>query len=93
MSQEEQGMDHRGLLTDDDRRFFRGERDVKDPAKKASEIRYRVRRRMENLEEDIQILREADETRLVEEFYEKIGRYERLERQIEELQQRLDDGD
>lgn len=90
MSQESQGMDHRGLLTEDDRLFFQGERDVDDRNKKASEIRYRVRRRMENLEQDIEILREAGETRLVEEFYEKLGRYERLERQIEELQQQIE---
>lgn len=83
-------MQNRGLLTADDRAFYRGEKDVEDEDKTRREKRYNIRQRMENVAEDIELLQEAGEDDLVNEFYGDIGRYERLEQQIQNLQEQID---
>ena len=93
-AEEGQTMEHRGLLTSDDRQFYQGEKDVDDPDKTAREKRYRVRRRIENIAEDLDILRESEDGGdLVEEFYNEIGRYSRLESEIQRLRQELEEND
>lgn len=87
---ESERVQNRGLLTADDRAFFRGDKEVEDEDKTRREKRYNVRQRMENVAEDIERLREAGEDDLVNEFYGDIGRYERLEQQIRELQDQVD---
>lgn len=80
----------RGLLTDGEREFLRGEKEVADPDGYRYNTRSRFRARMKRLDEDLEILREAGEDELVEEFYDKFGRVERLERELEELRDELD---
>lgn len=89
--QQARHMENRGLLTADDRAFYRGEKDVEDEEKMAREKRYNVRQRIENIEEDIEILRQAGEDQVVEDFYDAIGRYERLERELAELKEEIGD--
>jgi len=79
----------RGLLTPAQREFLRGERDVEDPDGYRYNIRSDFRGRMDKLDEDLEILREHDEDDLVEEFYDRFGRVERLERELEELRDEL----
>lgn len=82
-------MRNRGLLTKDDRAVFRGERDV--DADRLADIRYNVRQRMDHIEEDIRILKDAGEEDLVARFYNAFGRTGQLEQRIQELERRLDD--
>lgn len=84
-------MENRGLMTADDRAFFRGEKDVDDEDKVAREKRYNIRRRLEKISDDLEILREAGEDSVVEDFYEETGRYERLEKKVKSLERELDD--
>lgn len=93
-------MQNRGLLTEDDRRFWRGEKDTDDPDKTAREKRHNVRQRIENIVTDLQILSEAEETDIINEFHAETDRgatvddrVERLEEELGELQDELgDDG-
>ena len=80
-----------GILSDGERRFFRDEKDVKDPDGYQRNARYRARQRMDQIEEDLEVLREAGQEDLVEEFYDRFGRVERLEREVEELRKQLGD--
>lgn len=84
---------NRGLLTEDDRAFYRGEKTVESSEKNEKinrEKRYNIRQRKENIAKDIDILLEAGEEDLVNEFYADIGRYERLEQEIQELRNHID---
>ena len=82
---------NRGLLTKAQREYLRGEK----PDVDAESYRYRTRsdfrQRMERLEEDLELLREAGEDDLVGEFYERFGRVERLQREVERLREQLED--
>lgn len=80
----------RGLLTDAEREFLRGERDVEDPDGYLRNLRYRFRQRMDRLEEDINVLRAAEQDDLVDEFLNQFGRVERLEREVDELRRELE---
>ena len=84
-------MQNRGLLTEDDRAFFRGEKETDDPDKTRREKLFNVRERRDNVAEDLELLREAGEDETVEQFYAVVGRYERLERQLHDLQSQLDE--
>jgi hypothetical protein len=79
-----------GILTDGEREFLRGESDVEDPAAYRSNIRYRAKKRMSRIEEDLDVLREHGEEELVEEFFNRFGRVQRLEREIEALRAELE---
>lgn len=83
-------MENRGLLTDDDRRFFQGDKTVSNPDQTRHEKAYNIRQRIQNLATDIDILRNADEDGLVDAFYAETNRNERLRQQLEDLQQKLD---
>lgn len=80
-----------GILSDGERAFFRGEHDVKDPDGYTRNARYRARKRMDQIERDLETLREHGQEDLAEEFYNRFSRVERLERQIESLQEQLDE--
>lgn len=84
-------MENRGLLTADDRAFFEGDKDTDDPNKVAREKRYNVRERIENIAEDLEILRAAGEDELVAKFYDETGRHTRLAEKIEQLESELDE--
>lgn len=90
INDQRESVQNRGLLTDDDRAFFQGDKESDDPDKTRREKLYNVRRRIEHIAEDIDILREAGEDETAEKVYDAIGRYERLERQVRDLQQQLD---
>lgn len=86
-------MQNRGLLTSDDRAFFSGDKEFESEEKKTQarrDKRHNIRQRMEHIAEDIELLQEAGEDDLVNEFYADIGRYERLEQQIRELQEQVE---
>ena len=78
-----------GILSDGEQRFFCDEKDVKDPDGYQRKARYRARQRMDQIEENLEVLREAGQDDLVEEFYNRFGRVERLERNIERLRREL----
>jgi len=82
-----------GILSDGEREFFRGEKEVKDEDGYQRNARYRARQRMDQIEEDLDVLREAGQEDLVEEFVNRFGRVERLEREVEELRAKLDEDD
>lgn len=87
-------MENRGLLTGDDRAFFEGEKEVEDPDKVRREKRFNIRRRIEHIKEDLDILREAEEETLVNEFYAEVGRLEQVQEaivELEELREKLND--
>jgi hypothetical protein len=71
-------MRHRGLLTDDDRDYFHSDHD--DDDRTATDIRYRIRQRITNLQDDLLLLREQDEHDLLAQFYQQTDRTELLER-------------
>jgi len=79
-----------GLLSNGERDFFRGESDVQDPDGYRRNARHRARKRMDQIEEDLEVLEEAGQEDLVEEFYNRFGR-DRLEREIEELREQIDE--
>lgn len=80
-----------GILSDGERAFFRGQKEVGDPDGYERNARYRARQRMDQIEEDLDVLREAGQEDLVEEFVSRFGRVERLENEVEELRQQLED--
>lgn len=83
---------NRGLLTKRQREFLRGEvNDIEDEQQYIYNIRSDFRERMERLEEDLQLLRDAGQDELAEEFYVKFERVERLEREVEELRDELNE--
>lgn len=82
-------MRNRGLLTKADREFFRGERE----SDREADIRYNINQRMEHIEEDLRILREAGEDELVAQFFDRFGRTRQLEERINELEEKLEQGE
>lgn len=81
----------RGLLTDAEKEFLRGEKTDIDQQQYRYNIRSNFRGRMDELEEDLDLLREGGEDDLVEEFYNCFGRMERLEKEVHRLRRELDD--
>ncbi len=64
---------NRGLLTEGEREFYRGDKpDIEDPQGYRYNVRSRFRDRLDELETDIQILREAGEDDLVDEFSQRM---------------------
>jgi hypothetical protein len=74
-------MRHRGLLTDDDRAYLQDERDEIDD-RTLNDIRYRIRQRIANLQDDLLVLREQGEQDLLAEFYQQTDRTAVLEREL-----------
>lgn len=79
-----------GILSDGERAFFKGEKTVEDPDGYKRNARYRARQRMDQIEDDLDVLREHGQEDLVEEFVNRFGRVERLEREVEALREQLD---
>jgi archaellum component FlaC len=84
-------MENRGVLTADDRAFFEGEKTTNDPDKTRREKRFNINERIDHIDEDIKILREAGEDDVVQRLQAILNRYERLERQVQDLQQQIDE--
>lgn len=79
-----------GLLTDNQRAFLRGEKDVENPDQYERNLRHRASQRVEQMAEDLAVLEEHGHDDIVAEFYYEVDRIERLRR---ELNTRLDDLD
>lgn len=79
-----------GLLSDGERAFFRGEKNVEDPDGYRRNARYRANQRIDQIERDLGVLRDAGQDDLVEDFFNRFGRVRRLEREVEELREQLD---
>ncbi|WP_247005098.1 hypothetical protein [Halosolutus gelatinilyticus] len=80
----------RGLLTKSEREFLRGEKDDVDARQYRYNIRSNFRSRVSELEDDLELLRDAGEEELVEEFHNTFSRMDRLEREVERLRDELD---
>lgn len=93
MSQQSRTRVSTGILSEGERAFFRGEKEVSDPDGYERNARYRARQRMDQIEDDLEVLRENGQEDLVEEFVTRFGRVERLEREVEELRSQLDRDD
>lgn len=81
----------RGLLTKEERRFLRGEKSDVDEQQYRYNVRSNFRQRLDELEDDIELLERAGEDDLVEEFFNKFGRVQRLEKELEELRDRVNE--
>lgn len=86
-------MPNRGLLTDHDREFFRGNLDDETETDRMRKKRHNIRQRIDRIAEDIEILRDAGHDELVGEFHATVSQYGRLERRVRELEDRLDVAD
>lgn len=84
-------MENRGLLTADDRAFFREKTAKSNPEQARRDKRSNVRKRIERIEEDLELLQAAGEGDLVEEFYARLGRHERLEERLRDLEEKVGD--
>jgi hypothetical protein len=84
-------MRNRGILTEDDRSFFRDEKSVEEEDKTRAEKLFNIRERIEHLNEDIDILNEAGEDETIKLLYGSIERYKQLEQQLQDIQQQLDE--
>lgn len=82
-----------GILSDGEREFFLGEKEVEDPDGYERNARYRARQRMDQIENDLEVLRESGQEDLVNEFLNRFGRVERLEREVEQLRSELSEQD
>lgn len=82
-----------GILTDSERSFYRGENEVEDPEGYRGNARHRARNRMDQIEKDLQVLKEAGEDDLLDEFYSRFSRVGELEREVAELREKLDEED
>ncbi len=87
---EPHGIMSRGLLTKSEREFLRGEKDDVDARQYRYNIRSNFRSRVSELEDDLELLRDAGEEELVEEFHNTFSRMDRLEREVERLRDELD---
>ena len=85
------GIMSRGLLTKSEREFLRGEKEDVDEQQYRYNIRSNFRSRVSELEEDLELLRDAGEEELVEEFHNTFSRMERLEREVERLRDELEE--
>jgi hypothetical protein len=84
-------MRHRGLLTADDREYFHGEREEEEEEDRTpNDIRYRIRQRINNLQDDLLLLREEGEHDLLAQFHQQTDRTALLEH---ELDARRDEND
>ena len=82
-------MENRGLLTEDDRAYYRGEKETDDPEKVGREKRHYIRQRIQNLVVDLELLAAAGEDELIDDFHANTDRAAKLETQVAALQEQL----
>ena len=82
-----------GLLSKGEREFFNGEKDPEDPDGYRRNARYRARKRIDQIEDDLELLEEAGEDDIVAEFYQRFSRVGQLEREVQRLREQVDDGE
>lgn len=79
-----------GLLSEAERRFLRGESDVEDPQGYRGNLRHRARKRMEQIEDDLELLEEHGHGDIANEFRQKYER-EELRNEIDELRELVEE--
>jgi|GEM_PF-6815507 len=84
-------MQNRGLLTEDDRELFSGEKNLngEDLEKAKRERRYNIRQRIEHIAEDLEILDGAGEADLLAEFHEETDAPSDVEARLERLEEEV----
>lgn len=82
-------MRNRGLLTREDRKVLRGGKDVDED--RLHDIRWNINKRIERIETDLEILEEAGEGDLVNDFYDEFGMSD-LARRVRELEKEAKNG-
>ncbi|MFC7216510.1 hypothetical protein ACFQO4_20840 [Saliphagus sp. GCM10025334] len=82
-----------GLLSKGEREFFQGEKDPEDPDGYRRNARYRARQRIQQIEDDLELLEEVGEEDIVAEFYNQFSRVGQLEKEVEQLRSQIDDGE
>lgn len=78
------------IITDNEREFLRGEKDVKDPKQYRRTLRYRMRQRAERYPSDLMLLQENGHEDIVALFYGQIVQDVRIRSDLRELQQSID---
>jgi hypothetical protein len=89
-------MRNRGILTEDDRDFYRGDKQPDDPDAVRREKRHNISKRIAHIVEDLELLTEAGETDLVDEFHRETDRdagIEDLEAELANIRDHLSAGD
>lgn len=81
-------MQNRGLLTEDDRELFSGEKDLEGEKeeKQKRERRHNVRQRIEHIKADLEILEAAGEDGLLERFHNETDEPSHVEARLERLE-------
>ncbi|WP_436348770.1 hypothetical protein [Natronorubrum sp. FCH18a] len=80
-----------GLLSKGEREFFNGEKEPDDPDGYRRNARYRARKRIEQIEQDLELLEEAGEDDIVAEFHQQFSRVGQLEREVNRLREQVDE--
>jgi len=91
--QQNERVQNRGLLTEDDRAFWSGVKETDDPDKTAREKRHNVRQRIENIVVDLKLLNDAGEDDLVDKFHGETDRNAKIEQELRELREEISEGD
>lgn len=79
-----------GLLSKGEREFFEGEKEPDDPDGYRRNARYRARQRIDQIEEDLELLQEAGEDDIVNEFHQRFSRVGQLEKEVDRLRSELE---
>ncbi|NLV14330.1 hypothetical protein [Haloarcula argentinensis] len=84
-------MQNRGLLTEDDRELFSGEKDLDGEAleKAKRERRYNIRQRIEHIAQDLEILDGAGEENLLAKFHNETDAPSDVEARLERLEEEV----
>lgn len=79
----------RSPLTDDNRAYLRGEKDVDNPKQYEYRLRNGVREGIKRLPEDLRLLEENGHEDLVGEFYRRTDAVQRLRMEVIELRETI----
>lgn len=87
--QQDERVQNRGLLTEDDRAFWSGVKETNDPNKTAREKCHNVRQRIENIVVDLKLLNDDGEDNLVDKFHGETDRNAKIEQELRELREEI----
>jgi hypothetical protein len=82
---------NRGLLTEDDRAYYQGDKNVENETEVRNEKRHNIKERIRNTIEDLAILAGTDDEDLVDYFHANTDRAAKLEAELAALRQQLDE--
>lgn len=80
-----------GLLSQAEREFLNGDRDVENPDGYHGNLRHRARKRIEQIERDLELLDEHGHDDIVNEFWNKYSEHEQLRDDVDEIRDLLDE--